>query len=64
MCEHCGTDSGVDSQIAYLERVVRDQEKLAARAGNPEPHREALRLARAALEELRRSRESESCVSH
>ena len=54
MCENCAGGSGIEQQIAYLERVIRDQERLKADSGQTSSDRDlVIRQAREALEGLR-----------
>ena len=53
MCESCSTRSGIDGQIAYLERVIKDQESLKAKSKNPALHDQAIEKARQAIFQLR-----------
>ena len=58
MCTNCGHETGIDQQITYLERVIADQERLKAGAGDPSLHEEALQKAREALQNLLQERAS------
>jgi hypothetical protein len=55
MCENCAGGSGIEQQIAYLERVIKDQERLKAGSMKTTDHDRVIQKAREALEGLRRS---------